>query len=560
MNRLHFPILILLTCLTIQLSAQAPHQVSFDVYSLYKKGDFGKALDDGRQLLKKYPNDAALLFYTAESARRLRYYPAAEIFFDQIPDDAKTDNLSEADFFIGQTKKSLGKYVEAVKFYSRYLDNHQDESDLLMHLAKDEINHCEWIIGKLDENNQDLFAVNALSPNVNTEYSEMAPLRYADKIYFTAVYPDEENKMNTSRVYSVIKDQQARLESFNPSSDELHAAHISLMPDASKMFYTICEQKQGTNELNCEIWSRNRLYEGGWGPPVKLPKHINTRSYTMLHPTVGWDMFLKSYVLYFASNRPGGEGGLDIWGSVITSDGEYSEPFNAPFNSPYDEVTPFFHMPSQTIFFSSNGFPGIGGFDVFRVAKVGEAQWELPVNMGEPLNTIHDEYYYSYHHRTGKGYFASNRRCKEETPSARNCPTDIFDATIYAELQLMVFNGANETKLSLPNITIMDINQGTVQVLAPAPGGQYFTCPLTADRLHHLAIFAEGYRPARVIVSTKNLPYSEVVKKEVFLFEGEATAQEQAEMEQYFEKASVGSGNQEIETLRLRLNSKVIKP
>ncbi len=481
-------------------------------------------------------------------------------FFEKILDVDKTDALSETDFFIGQTKKSLGKYIEAVKYYSRYLDNNNDESDLLVHLAKDEINHCEWIIGKLDENNKDLFAVNTLSPNINTEHSELAPLRYADKIYFTAVYPDDENKVNTSRIYSVIKDQHARLESFNPTADELHAAHIALMPDASKMYYTICQEREGTAQLRCEIWSRDRMYEGGWGPPVKLPRHINSRAATMLHPTVGWDMFLKSYVLYFATDRPGGEGGLDIWGSIISKGGEYSEPFNAPFNSPYDEVTPFFHMPSQTIFFSSNGFPGVGGFDIFRVTKVGEAQWELPVNMGEPLNTIHDEYYYSYHTRTGKGYFASNRNCKENNPNFRNCQTDIFDATIYAELQLKTYNGVNETKLALPNITIMDINQGTVHVLAPDPSGQYFTCPLAADRLHHLAIFADGYRPARVIVSTKNLPYSEVVKKDVYLFEGEATAQEQEEMDKYFEKAGIGTGNPEIEALRARLKSKVIKP
>lgn len=560
MNRFDIPFLIFLNFLVAPLLSQVYSDMASSVISLYTEGDFGKALDEGRQLLKDHPTDPALLFYTGESARRLRYYPTAEVFFDQIPDNAKTGALSEANFFIGQTKKSLGKYVEAVKYYMEYLDNHNDEDDLLMHLAKDEINHCEWIIGKLDNNSKDLFAVNAVSQNINTEYSEMAPLRYADKIYFTAVYPDEENKVNTSRIYSVIKDQQARLESFNPTSDELHAAHIALMPDASKMFYTICEQQEGKAELRCEIWSRDRNYEGGWGPSVKLPKHINNREATMLHPTIGWDMFLKSYVLYFSSDRPGGEGGLDIWGSVIDKDGQYSEPFNAPFNSPYDEVTPFFHMPTQTIFFSSNGFPGVGGFDIFRVTKVGEAQWELPINMGEPLNTIHDEYYYSYHTRTGKGYFASNRKCKEENPTARNCQTDIFDATIYAELQLMAFNGLNETKLSLPNITIMDINQGTVQVLAPDPSGQYFACPIAADRLHHFAVFAEGYRPARLIVSTKNLPYSEVVKKEVYLFEGEATAQEQAEMEQYFDKAAVGSGNAEIEALRSRLNSKVIKP
>ena len=560
MNRLIYSLFFFLFLLTLPLVSQVTYSfASSGVYSLYSNGEFAKALDQGRQMLKSYPSDPALLFYTAESARRLRYYPSAEVYFDQIPDEAKTGALSETDFFIGQTKKSLGKYAEAVENYYKYLDAHNDDSDLLVHLAKDEINHCEWIIGKLKENNTDLFAVNPMSSNINTEHSEIAPLRYADKVYFTAIYPDEANKANTSRIYSVIRDQQARLESFNPTSDELHAAHIALMPDASKMYYTICQNVEGKEQLQCEIWSRDRMYEGGWGPPVKLPKQINWRNSTMLHPTIGWDMFLKSYVLYFSSDRPGGEGGLDIWASIIDNNGRYSEPFNAPFNSDKDEVTPFFHMPSQTIFFSSNGFPGVGGFDIFRATKVGEAQWELPTNMGEPLNTIYDEYYYSYHSRSGKGYFASNKNCKEKNPTAQNCQTDIFDATIYAELQLKTYDGVRETKLALPNITVMDINQGTIQVLAPNSGGEYFACTLAADRLHHLAIFADGYRPARVIVSTKNLPYSEVVKKAVYLFEGEATAQEQAEMDQYFEKAGIGSGNSEVEALRARINSK-IKP
>ncbi|MEO1260864.1 MAG: hypothetical protein AAFZ15_18845 [Bacteroidota bacterium] len=560
MNRLHYIcFVILLLLFHLPIFSQNAEQASKEVYSLYSNGDFDLALDKGREWLKLFPHDPSLLFYAGESARRLRYYPTAEVFLDQIPDSAKKGSLSETDFFIGQTKKSLGKYAEAIRLFYKYLDAYSDEGDILTHLAKDEINHCEWIVGKLKENTNDLFAVHSLNDNINSEYSETAPLRYADKIYFTAIYPDDENKVSVSRIYSAIKDHKARLETFNPTTDDLHAAHISLMPDASKMFYTICEEVEGSDKLRCEIWSRDRMYAGGWGPPVKLPKHINFRDATMLHPTVGWDMFLKSYVLYFATDREGGEGGLDIWGSVIDNNGRFAEPFNAPFNSPQDEVTPFFHMPSQTIFFSSDGFPGVGGFDVFRVTKVGEAQWELPVNMGEPLNTVSDEYYYSYHTRTGKAYFASNRNCQRRNPNKENCQTDIFDATIYAELRLRAYNGANETKLALPNITIMDINQGTVQVLAPDPSGQYFSCQVAADRLHHLAVFADGYRPARVIVSTKNLPYSEVVKKEVYLFEGEATAQEQEEMDQYFDKAAVGSGNAEIESLRARVNSK-IKP
>lgn len=539
--------------------SQVPQSAS-SVYNHYTSGAYDKALDEGRQLLKTNPNDPAILFFTAESARRLKYYPVAEQFFEKIPDAAKKGELSETDFFIGQTKKSVGKYYQAVEYYNQYLENFASEEDLLTHLAKDELNHCEWIIGKLKNSGNDLFAVNTLNDNINSEYSETAPLRYADKIYFTAIYPDEEGKVNPSRIYSAVKNHQARMESFNPTKDNQHAAHITLMPDGSRMYYTICKDVENESQPRCEIWSRERNYDGTWDSPVKLPKTVNKRGATMLHPTIGWDMFLKSYVLYFTSDCPGGKGGLDIWATVIDREGKFGVPFNAPFNSPKDEMTPFFHMPSQTMFFSSNGFRGVGGFDVFRASKIGEAQWELPTNLGEPLNTPDDEYYYSYHTRTGKAYFASNRNCKEKDPTNTQCNTDIFDADIFAELRLVLFDGVRETKISVPNITIMDIDQGDINVYAPNPRGQFFSCPVKTDRLHHLAVFVEGYRPVRVVVSSKNLPYSEEIVKEVYLFEGEATAQEQAEMNEYFEKIGVGSGNPEVEALKARLNSKLIRP
>ena len=559
MNRHRFLNLLAILIMALPLTSQVSENAS-KVHTLYSEGKFDKALDKGRQLLKLNPTDAGLLFYTGESARRLKYYPVAENNFQKIPDQAKVGDLSETDFFIGQTKKAVGKYEAAVKYYNQYLSNHTDEQDLLVHLAKDEINHCEWILGKLKSSGSNLFAVNSLNDNVNTEHSETAPLRYADKIYFTAIYPDEENKVNISRVYSAVKNHQARLETFNPAKGNLHAAHITLMPDGSKMYYTICKDVETEEEPRCEIWGRTRNYDGTWDAPMKLPKHVNKRGATLLHPTIGWDMFLKSYILYFASDRPYGKGGLDIWGSIIDNEGNFAEPFNAPFNTPDDEMTPFFHMPSQTIFFSSNGMPGKGGFDVYHSVKIGEAQWELPVNLGSPLNTADDEFYYSYHTRTGKAYFASNRNCKEKEPTNQNCSTDIFDANIYAELKLVAFDGVRETKITVPNITVMDVNQGDVNVYAPNPDGQYFSIPLQTDRLHHLAIFADGYRPARIVVAAKNLPYSEVINKKIYLFEGEATAQEQEEMNDYFEKIGIGSGNPEVEALRLRLNSKVVRP
>ncbi len=81
MNRLNQLLIVLSTFLAMPLASQVNNYASSEVFALYSNGEFDKALDHGRQLLKSYPNDPALLFYTAESARRLRYYPLAETFF-----------------------------------------------------------------------------------------------------------------------------------------------------------------------------------------------------------------------------------------------------------------------------------------------------------------------------------------------------------------------------------------------------------------------------------------------------------------------------------------------
>jgi outer membrane protein OmpA-like peptidoglycan-associated protein len=132
-------------------------------------------------------------------------------------------------------------------------------------------------------------------------------------------------------------------------------------------------------------------------------------------------------VLYFVSNRPGGRGGLDIWYTIYDPKrNDYRQPRNAgnKINTPGDEMTPFYDHSTRTLYFSSNGHQGLGGFDIFK--SMGELRkWISPVNAGYPLNSSYDDLYFGISKNREDGFLVSNRPSQG---SFRNpsCCDDIY--------------------------------------------------------------------------------------------------------------------------------------
>ncbi|MEY3711581.1 MAG: hypothetical protein RL104_364, partial [Bacteroidota bacterium] len=112
--------------------------------------------------------------------------------------------------------------------------------------------------------------------------------------------------------------------------------------------------------------------------------------------------------IIFSSDRPGGLGGLDLWTSTRTDAGGWSAPLNLGpnLNTEGDEKSPFLHADGSTLFFSSNGHPGMGGFDVFTADVSRPA---VPLNLGYPINTEGDELGFGVHANEPLGYFSARR-------------------------------------------------------------------------------------------------------------------------------------------------------
>ncbi|OYT16245.1 MAG: hypothetical protein B7C24_08755 [Bacteroidetes bacterium 4572_77] len=190
---------------------------------------------------------------------------------------------------------------------------------------------------------------------------------------------------------------------FNRAENE-GAATLTI--DNNDLYYTVCERIKGSDYLNCDLF-HSHYSRGIWGSVESLGEHINKPNTWESQPTVTSD----GNTIYFVSNREGGLGGYDIYQIDKQEDGQWSEPKNmgAPINSPGHEKSPFIHTDSQTLYFSSDGHKGLGGFDIFYSRKNPDSNWLEPVNIGYPINGFEDDLGFFVSTNGQFGYYASNR-------------------------------------------------------------------------------------------------------------------------------------------------------
>jgi len=189
---------------------------------------------------------------------------------------------------------------------------------------------------------------------------------------------------------------------FNKQSNEGGA---SLSADNRILFYTICKQ-EGGELLNCDLWY-STFGRDTWSEIKNAGPVINGKNTWESQPSLSSD----GKTLYFASNRPGGIGELDIWKSVKDKDGNWGAPINLgpEINTPGNEKSPFFHSDGQTLYFSSTGHLGYGGYDIFFAKLDKETGWQKPKNIGYPINSEKDDLGFFVSTDGKTGYFASDK-------------------------------------------------------------------------------------------------------------------------------------------------------
>ncbi len=176
--------------------------------------------------------------------------------------------------------------------------------------------------------------------------------------------------------------------------------------DKHYLFFMRCDNRSITGWANssCDLYMAYTA-DSIWSTPQGFGATINTPSYEGM-PCLSSD----NRVLYFASDREGGFGGLDIWMSRFES-GLWQEPINLgpEINTPGNESAPFLHADNKTLLFVSDGHPGMGKTDIFISRRVSDTSWTPARNVGYPINSTSAEASISLSVDGRKAYFSSNR-------------------------------------------------------------------------------------------------------------------------------------------------------
>jgi WD40-like Beta Propeller Repeat/Tetratricopeptide repeat len=180
-----------------------------------------------------------------------------------------------------------------------------------------------------------------------------------------------------------------------------HDASIALSNDGQILFIFKSTTKDGGDIFMSTLKGMD------WSTPIKLGPNVNTDKFWEGSCSLSSD----GQLLYFASDRPGGLGGRDIYVSKKQADGSWglAENMGPTINTPYNDDAPFIHPDGINLFFSSEGHNSMGGYDLFY-ATFKEGLWKSPINMGNPINTPSDERYYTLTADGATGYFSSDQK------------------------------------------------------------------------------------------------------------------------------------------------------
>jgi outer membrane protein OmpA-like peptidoglycan-associated protein len=344
-----------------------------------------------------------------------------------------------------------------------------------------------------------------LGAGVNSPLNEYLPSLTADEqtLYITVRLQKDPNQPNNPRLMQedfFVSNREGnqwgtRRNLGPPVNTEGNEGAQCISADGNFLFFTACQEEFGypggrKGFGSCDLFFAQKM-GGRWSEPMNAGGPISTK-YWDSQPCLNAD----GTVLYFISNRPGGKGGMDIWRSVLKSDGTWANPENLgdSINTAGHEESPFLHPDGSTFYFSSDGHPGLGNSDLFRSKLKEDGKFSSPVNLGYPINTKGDERDMVVS-ATGKLAFFSSQReggfGQQDIYSFELPPA--MQATPVNYVRGMVFSSETKKGLSA-KLELIDLASGKVvqQVIAEPGTGNYLVC-LPTGKDYALNVSKNGY-------------------------------------------------------------------
>jgi len=406
---------------------------------LFREGSFFNAVEYYQQLLEEQPRNPYLNHQVAECYKYLRDYGRAAKYYGfsyELASRLYPHDLYEEAVML----KMNDQYDKSEERFKKYIS--LNKKDLPTEYAKDfkkwqkraqlEIDGIE--MGRVSKLNPEPVNVKNLGPNINTTYTQSAPIPLGDTVLLYSTQnitsmnvsdrsvPNKEflSKLMVSRKqkYTDIVDTFEWALDFNDgqfNSSNFHVGNGVFSPGGDRFYFTRCKEAD-SNKMMCKIFV-SEFDKDRWSTPKEMGNNINVDGTSSTTPYIA--KVKKQEILFFASDRKmQGRGGFDIWYSVYDPvQKTYRRPQNAgkQINTAGDEKTPYYDSRTGTLYFASNGWKTLGGYDIYA-AKGGPSRYEevapkvFVTNLGYPINTTYDDMYYVLdNYGKPDGYLVSNR-------------------------------------------------------------------------------------------------------------------------------------------------------
>jgi tetratricopeptide (TPR) repeat protein len=525
---------LFLLIIPASLFAQSEKEMYREAIELMNVKEYAKAYDIMDKLYSKKPKNEDYLFtlgviclnYPERKERALEIFEALS---------QKKKDMLEMKYYLGKAYHLNYKFKEAIPLIQDFINNFAsikkptEEQNAMLNDAFLLLNYSEN--GKSIMENKVFCKIENIGSPINTEASEYVPVISADEtiMIFTYVGPKstgglinddlqpdkDEGYYHEDIMVSYKKDDGTWTEPIGIAELNTpgHDAAIALSPDGQTLFIF-----KSTNEDKGDIYMS--ILEGNkWTEPVRLNSNINTE-YWEGSCSVSAD----GKYLYFASERPGGYGGRDLWVSEKEGDDWGPATNLGPIiNTKYDEDAPFIHPDGITLFFSSKGHKSIGGYDIMYSIKK-EGQWLTPKNMGIPLNTTEDDRYYVINAKGDRGYLSSNRGGyggKGKQDIYTSTPGIVGEKPVLAVVTGTVFG--NEKPIAADIIITKVAENKEFKLTSNQHTGKYYIA-LSPGMTYKVKVSAKGFEPTEEIFDIENIKEFTQINKNFFLLTTEQVA------------------------------------
>ncbi len=500
-NRLVTILLLLIAC-CLQLSeanAQAQDPKLRKANTLFDKFSFPDAAEEYKRVLAKDDIPEAKI-KLADCYRFMNMPVESEYWYEQVVELAESEPIHK--YYYAMALKANGKFEEAKEFFLEYAQLVPADTRGLR-----QVESCEESTYFLTD--PGVYEV-SLASNINSNMADFGPAFYKDGI----VYASEKSEKHAQRTYNWRKapfldlfyaegeddDNPAALgvpESFKGKVNTwLHEGTVSFSKDFETMYFTRNNYFKGkvgydTEEdyktVNLQIYE-SKLEGEKWGAIKSIP--FNSDDYSVGHPALSPD----GQALYFASDMPGGYGGVDLYVSYRSGD-SWGAPENLgpEINTEGHEMFPYM-SDDGTLYFASDALPGLGGLDLFSTMLLEDGTWSAPDNLRYPINTNGDDFAMIIDAENKKGYFSSNR-------SGGKGDDDIYSFTKLTNIMTGVVIDCN-TQEPIEGAMVQLMDGTKIMQKKKSTFNGTFSFPVSPDKEYTVIATKMGYNEGEESIST----------------------------------------------------------